>query len=506
MAEATPKEDDLSLAFVKKRLEVMNRLNVFPYHASVREIMVSPAYSCRVDCSIREVAKEMARRRISSAVVVDGQGQVVGIITERDILVKVVSRDTVDPARTPAAAIMSAPAITISPKDKVYRALSLLARYGIKHLPVVEGGKLVGIVTLRHLLRLAHQEPLLIIGKIELAQSAEELAEVKAELPAMVANRLSAGISAVDTMTMLSLIHQDLHRRAFELALKEMPEAPPVPYCLFVTGSHGRGEALLAPDQDHGLIIADYPDAHYEKIDGYFRELATKFGQNLEKIGYPRCPGYIMSENPLWRKRYQEWLKQFLIWLELASYHTVRYLTLVFDAAPLMGDFPLFFGLKRFFLEKIQEYHNVIRQMFEEEAGHKVPLGMFNKFIVEKEGPHKGQLHLKRSGLIFVVEAARVLSLKEGIAEVSTLDRIKALKERHLISAQDAEYAEHAFHILVHYALQTQVQHWQKGEPISYWLNPQELSAHDRDMLRYAFQAIKRLKDLVESAFGYLIL
>ncbi len=506
MAEATPKEDDLSLAFVKKRLEVMNRLNVFPYHASVREIMVSPAYSCRVDCSIREVAKEMARRRISSAVVVDGQGQVVGIITERDILVKVVSRDTVDPARTPAAAIMSAPAITISPKDKVYRALSLLARYGIKHLPVVEGGKLVGIVTLRHLLRLAHQEPLLIIGKIELAQSAEELAEVKAELPAMVANRLSAGISAVDTMTMLSLIHQDLHRRAFELALKEMPEAPPVPYCLFLTGSHGRGEALLAPDQDHGLIIADYPDAHYEKIDGYFRELATKFGQILEKIGYPRCPGYIMSENPLWRKRYQEWLKQFLIWLELASYHTVRYLTLVFDAAPLMGDFPLFFGLKRFFLEKIQEYHNVIRQMFEEEAGHKVPLGMFNKFIVEKEGPHKGQLHLKRSGLIFVVEAARVLSLKEGIAAVSTLDRIKALKERHLISAQDAEYAEHAFHILVHYALQTQVQHWQKGEPISYWLNPQELSAHDRDMLRYAFQAIKRLKDLVESAFGYLIL
>ena len=498
--------EDLSLEFVKKRLEVMSRLNVFPYHASVREIMVSPAYACKTDSSVREVAKEMAKRRISSAVVTDDRGRVVGIITERDIITKVVSRETVDPARTPASAIMSAPAITISPKDKVYRALSLLARYGIKHLPVVEAGELVGIVTMRHLLRLAHQEPLLIIGKIELAQSAEELAEVKAELPAMVANRLSAGISAVDTMTMLALIHQDLHRRAFELALKEMSDPPPVPYCLFVTGSHGRGESLLSPDQDHGLVIADYPDAHYEKVDGYFRELATKFGAVLEKVGYPRCPGYIMSENPLWRKRYQEWVKQFLIWLELSSEHTVRYLTLVFDATPLVGEFPLFFGLKRFFLEKIQEYHNVIRQMFEEEAGHKVPLGMFNKFIVEKSGPHKGKLNLKRSGLIFVVEAARVLALKEGIGEVSTLDRIRALKEKHAISAQDAEYAEHAFHILVHYALQTQVQYWQKGEPISYWLDPYELSAHDRDMLRYAFQAVKRLKELVESAFGYLIL
>ncbi len=490
---------------VKKRLETISKLHVFPYHAPVREIMVSPVYSCGADCSVRTVAKEMAKRRISSAVVVDNQERVIGIITERDILTKVVSRETVDPDKTPASAIMSAPAITISPKDKVYRALSLLARYGIKHLPVVEGGRLVGIVTMRHLLRLAHQEPLLIIGKIELAKSPEDLAEVKADLPALVASRLSAGISAVDTMTMLSLVHQDIHRRAFEMALNTMGQAPPVPYCLFLTGSHGRGEALLAPDQDHGLIIADYPDTHYEKIDGYFRELAARFGKILEKVGYPRCPGYIMSENPLWRKRYQEWLKQFLIWLELSSYHTVRYLTLIFDASPLLGDFPLFFGLKRYFLAKIQEYHNVIRQMFEEEASHKVPLGMFNKFIVEKDGPHKGKLNLKRSGLIFVVEAARVLCLREGIGEVSTLDRIRALRERHLISAQDAEYAEHAFHILIHYTLQTQVHHWQRGEPISYWLDPQELSAYDRDMLRYAFQAVKRLKELVDAAFGFTI-
>ncbi|NPB09647.1 MAG: CBS domain-containing protein [Thermodesulfobacteria bacterium] len=491
---------------VKKRLEAAGKANIFPYHAQVQEIMVSPVFTCPSQLSVRQVAKEMARRQISSAVVVDERERPAGIITERDLLTKVVSRETVDPDRTPAAAIMSAPAITISPKDKVYRALSLLSRYGIKHLPVVEDGRVVGIVTLRHLLRMTHQEPLLIIGRIELAQSPRDLAEVKADLPAMAANRLSAGISAVDTMTMLSLIHQDIHRRAFEMAVEQMGEEPPVPFCLFVTGSHGRGEALLAPDQDHGLIIADYPDSRFNEIDGYFRELAVKFGQILEEIGYPRCSGYIMSENPLWRKRYSEWLKQFVIWLELSSYHTVRYLTLVFDASPLLGDFSLFYNLKQFMLKEIQGYHNVIRQMFEEEAGHKVPLGMFKNFIVEKDGPHKGQLHLKRSGLIFVVEAARVLCLKEGIGEVGTLERIEALKEKHVLSAQDAEYAEHAFHLLVHYALDAQVRHWQRGEPISYWINPKELSAHDQDMLRYAFQAVKRLKDLVEAAFGHVIL
>ncbi len=491
---------------VRKRLQIAGKLNLFPFHAPVQEIMVSEVYTCPADLSVREVAKEMAQRRISSAVVVDQQSQPIGIITERDIIAKVVSRETVNPDRTPAAAIMSAPAITIGPRDKVYRALSILARYGIKHLPVVEAGRVVGILTLRHLLRLTHQEPLIIIGKIELAKDVQELAQVKAELPALVANRLAAGVPAVDNMAMLSLIHQDLHRRAFELALASMGDPPPVPYCLFLTGSHGRGEALLAPDQDHGLILADYPDRQYDQVDGYFRELAHRFGKLLEKIGYPRCPGYIMSENPLWRKRYQEWLKQFLIWLEIASYHTVRYLTLVFDAVPLLGEAPLFFGLKRYFLANIQSHHNIIRQIFEEEARHKVPLGLFKQFITEKEGPYKGQLNLKRSGLIFVVEAVRVLCLRYGLGEVSTLERIKALKEARIISAQDAEYAEHAFHILVEQALHTQVRHWQRQEPITYYLDPKSLSAHDQDMLRYAFQAVKRLKELVEDTFGLVII
>ncbi len=491
---------------VRRRLEIAGRSNLFPFHAPVREIMVPEVYTCTADQSVREVAQEMARRQISSVVVVDPHGYPVGIITERDIIAKVVSRETVNPSRTQAAAIMSAPAITVSPREKVYRALSLLARYGIKHLPVVEGGKVTGIVTLRHLLHLTHQEPLILIGKIELAQSAAELAEIKEALPAMVANRLSAGISAIDTMAMLSLIHQDLHRRAFELALASMGEEPPVPYCLFLTGSHGRGEALLAPDQDHGLILADYSDRQYDQVDGYFRELAHRFGKLLEEIGYPRCPGYIMSENPLWRKRYQEWLNQFLIWLQIASYHTVRYLTLVFDAVPLLGEAPLFFGFKRYFLANIQEHHNVIRQMFEEGARHRVPIGLFKHFITKKEGPHKGELDLKRSGLIFVVEAVRVLCLRHGLGEVSTLERLKALKERHIVSPEDAEYAEQAFLILLQHALEAQVGHWQKGEPITYYLDPKRLSVHDQDMLRYAFQAVKRLKSLVEDAFGYHIL
>ncbi len=494
---------DIPRHLIRQRLQA---LSPFSYGSRISEIMVSPVFTCPSDISIRKMAQEMARRQISSAVVVGDNGTPVGIITERDLLTKVVSQETVDPDRTPAAAIMSAPPVTLPPTARVYEALSLLARRGIKHLPVVEGGQVVGIITLRHLMRLTHAEPLVIIGQIEAAKSTKELAEIKATLPALAASRLSSGLAAPQVMAMVSMIHRDLHRRALELALESMASPPPAPFCLFLTGSHGRGEALLSPDQDHGLILADYPDRLYGKIDGFFMELATRFGRYLEEIGYPRCPGYIMAENPLWRKRLSEWQEQFLIWLKIESYHTVRYLTLIFDASPILGEPALFEELRNYEIRTIQRHHNIIRQMYEEEASHRVPLGLFRQFITEKEGPYRGKLNLKRSGLIFVVEAVRVLALKAGIAEASTLERLRALASKGALSREDAEYAEHAFHILVHHALQAQINSWQRGEPISYYLNPKELSAYDQDMLRYAFQAIKRLKELVDAAFGGLIL
>ncbi|WP_456433884.1 putative nucleotidyltransferase substrate binding domain-containing protein [Thermosulfuriphilus sp.] len=488
---------------IRRRLQA---LSPFSYEAPVAEVMVSPVFTCPSSLPVRKVAQEMAKRRISSAVIVSEKGSPVGIITERDILTKVVSQEGVDPDRTPAAAIMSAPPLTLTPRAKLYQALSLLARYGIKHLPVVEDDRVVGIITLRQIIRLTHSEPLVIIGQIEAAKGPEELAELKASLPALAANRLSIGLPATEIMTMVSLIHRDLHRRAFELALEEMNTPPPARFSLFLTGSHGRAEALLAPDQDHGLILADYPDGQYEAVDGYFRKLATRFGSLLEAIGYPRCPGYIMAENPLWRKRLSEWKAQFLIWLGIDAYHIVRYLTLIFDASPILGEEALFEDLQAYEIGLIQRHHNIIRQMYEEEAGHKVPLGLFRQFITEKEGPYRGKLNLKQSGLIFVVEAVRVLALKAGITEASTLERLRSLVKRGVLSREDAEYAEHAFHILVHYALQAQIDSWQRGEPITFYLDPRRLSAHDQDMLRYAFQAVKRLKELVDAAFGGLIL
>lgn len=95
--------------------------------------------------SVLEAAGEMAARKIGSLVVTDGD-KVVGIFTERDSLIRVVSKNR-DPARTAVSDVMSSPIAVCRPDTSIEECKAVMTEKRLRHLPVVEGGKLVGIVT-----------------------------------------------------------------------------------------------------------------------------------------------------------------------------------------------------------------------------------------------------------------------------------------------------------------------------------------------------------------------
>lgn len=101
--------------------------------------------------TVREAVKEMTARRIGAAMVVDND-KLVGIFTERDVLTRVVAAER-DAAATTLAEVMTANPDTIKASDAVVLALEIMNKRGYRHLPVVEGDKLVGIVSIRDLYR-----------------------------------------------------------------------------------------------------------------------------------------------------------------------------------------------------------------------------------------------------------------------------------------------------------------------------------------------------------------
>jgi CBS domain-containing protein len=95
--------------------------------------------------SIIEAARDMNRLRIGSLVVVDGN-KVVGMFTERDILVRVVAEGR-DPNRLTVGQVMTAPVVCVTPDTELVECKSMMTTRRIRHIPVVVDGELIGIVT-----------------------------------------------------------------------------------------------------------------------------------------------------------------------------------------------------------------------------------------------------------------------------------------------------------------------------------------------------------------------
>ena len=117
----------------------------------VRDVMSSPVRTTRVGDSVKDAVRKMNKFRIGCLVVMQG-ARSVGILTERDIMRKVVE-PCIDPSLINVSDVMSTPITTIDPVASVEDAAMIMSRERIKKLPVVEDGRLVGIVTSTDLVR-----------------------------------------------------------------------------------------------------------------------------------------------------------------------------------------------------------------------------------------------------------------------------------------------------------------------------------------------------------------
>lgn len=99
---------------------------------------------------VRDVGRAIEGNHIG-AIVVQEQGRVIGIVTDRDLAIRVVGAG-LDPKATPVGAVMTSPAATLPPSAAQADGLLLMQQRGIRRIPLVEEGRLVGMVTLDDLL------------------------------------------------------------------------------------------------------------------------------------------------------------------------------------------------------------------------------------------------------------------------------------------------------------------------------------------------------------------
>jgi len=483
--------------------KALTQMESYPFKKRLADIMSEPVGTCAPETPIKEVARRMTERGGGSILVCNPNRRPVGIISERDLVTKVLARENLDPKAAQAAQIMTPDPFTMTPETYMYEATSFMIGHKISQMPVMDKGEVVGVVTLQDLMRYRSQKSMLLISNIQQATTIEELKAIKGKMVKVARALLSEMRSHAETMEILSYIHHSIQRRAFEMVLQEQKQQgmnpPEVRFCFIIMGSGGRKEMLLGPDQDNGFLFENFPDERLNEVNAFFIPLAEKLVETLDRIGYPRCMGKVMVNNPLWRGRLKDWYSRIYDWFNAPEPQRVRYSTIFFDFMPLVGDAALCQDLRDIVHQLVKKFPLFLYHMMELDFKHKVPLGLLGRFTLDKE--HKGRLSVKQTGSIFIVDCVRMFMLEKQIFATTTNERIDRLANLNIFNQDTAEHLKAAFEAFTYLRLRNEIDLAATGSPPSHYLDPYALSKNEQDLLREAFRAASKLQDSTRHHF-----
>jgi len=458
------------------------------------------ALAVRAGTSCAQVVAAMRAAEADAApcvFVTDAAGRPVGMVTPGDVARRIAFRV---PPETPVEAVMTAPVFAVARRDYLYGAISAMRRHALHQVPVVDrDGCLAGVLLLDEALAAIAPALLRQIERLGGGDTPDGLRGVKAAQIELAEELLAEELPATEVQQLLTHINNNLYCRAGEAALQAMAEegwgSPPVHAATIVMGSGGRGENYLLPDQDNGFIIAAYPDEAHSRIDAFFRELAARLCRDLNEVGIPYCNGYCMAVNPLWRKTLPQWIAQIGAWTRRGSTVAVRLADIFFDFQAVWGERQLARDLRTAVTGLVRDNRGFLRQMYQDKLERGSALGLFGGFVIEREKrEYRGQVNLKYSGTLPLVSGIRLLALREGIEETSTLARIAALADRRVLDENERGELSQAFGVVTDVLLRWQLADWRAGRRLSYYVDPDALPKARRKALLAALKSIHALR------------
>lgn len=387
--------------------------------APLAHLLKGPPVSCSPQTPLRDALAEMHRRRIGSMLVVDAQGRPVGIFTRYDILGRVTLAEV--PLDSPIGQVMVQPVHCLTVSDTAQDAVLLMSRHGFRHVPVLQGGVAVGMVSERDLFAMQRLSVKQVGTAIRGAHDVADLQRAAGEIRRLAAALLGQGVQARQLTGLISHLNDVLTRRLLELKAAEHRLAAQR-WCWLALGSEGRSEQTIATDQDNALILAD------DSSDAE-RQAALAFGRDvnlaLDACGYPLCRGGIMAGEPGCCLTLAQWRARFAHWIEHGAPEDLLNASIYFDLRPLAGDEALGQALLADVLPSAQRTPRFLKQMAMNALDHGAPLGWLGGIATDA----RGTIDLKLQGTAIFVDAARLYALAHGVPATNTRERMEGAGE-----------------------------------------------------------------------------
>ncbi len=467
------------------------------YFVSIGKICRRPPVICSPDTTLRAVTRIMQERNIT-CVVVAGQDQPPGIFTVRDLR-RVMANGDGNPADLVVRDCMTPRLITLHEDAYLFDAISLMSRHNFHRVGVVDaGGALVGMLTDTDLLTFQTRTPLYLITEIEHAASIGQLQRLSTRLYEMVNLAYRAGVEIRGVVQLLAHFNDAFTQRLIRLLQANDGVVLPEGAAYLSLGSEGRGEQTFRTDQDSAIVYRD--DLSAEQL-AQLERFAERLIDGLEQLGVPRCPGDTMASNPQWRRSLSGWKDILETWISTPLQENMVNFGMFQDMRVLHGEQRFESELRTHIYETARSKSLFFPSMARNIVRFKPPIGMFCRLLVEKSGPCRGKLDLKKGGMFAMVRGIGLLALEVGIVGGSTWEKIERLRSLNLISSTDLEAIEESFNTLVRMRLGRQLSARAANQEADNCIDPLVMTERNRIQLRAALRGVDTLLQILRSHY-----
>jgi CBS domain-containing protein len=440
---------------------------------------------------IRVAAELMRDLRVSSVLLVE-QEHLFGLVTDRDLRNRVVAQG-LDISR-PVSDIATLAPMTVDGNSPAFEALLLMARHNIHHMPVMDGSRIAGMITATDLTEQHSTSAVYLAGDIYKQTTVEGLARISGKVKQLQQNLAAADASAYSTGHIVTAIADALTIRLIHLAEVAFGPAP-VDYVWVAAGSQARNEQTAKSDQDNCMILDDrYEEAAH---GAYFKVFSRFVCDGLAACGYIHCPGDMMAMNDTWRQPRQQWVHYFHKWVNQPEPMALMLTCVFFDLRAIHGQAELLDSLRRDVLARTKGNSLFLAYMVSNALKHRPPLGLFGQIAVIRSGENARTIDLKHSGIVPIVDLARVYALAGGVAAANTHDRLAVAAQAGEVSAQSARDLRDALEFLGKLRIAHQARQTRQHKAPDNFLALEELSNLERSHLKNAFSVVQTLQGVL---------
>ena len=472
-------------------------------NSEVTELMSTNVLTCSPGDSIQEAARKMAVSRVGSILVMNGNQEPLGMVTDTDLRCRVLAPG-LDPSE-PVSKVMSSPIMTIPPTLFAFEAMLEMTLHGVHHLVVTDRGRMLGIVSDDDIKFATGSSPVSLVKELDKVTSLKKLYRLSADTNRMLEFLLRLGGSADFMMELMNEFYDRLTLKLLTLTESAMAEEdwgpPPCGYSWLALGAAGRREQAPPPPVESAVLYEDQGPELESGARQWLLQLGLRMNRGLKACGLADSEWQAAADQAQWCRSLSGWRAVFSQMVREPGVMPVGQQTALLDFRPVEGAANFADSMKAEFFAALGENRELLEGLARSALAVLPPIGFVRQFVVERDGGYTDSLNLRKQVLDPLVDAVRALALAERITANSTLDRISGLESAGVIKGRMAGDLRESFRFLVSILIARYLSPQNIGGSDYHIADPVILNSAQRKMLKESFSVIGQLCTLMQIKF-----